>query len=278
MTITKQADAVPREAGTAAGAGPGSRPLPRARRGTWTFLHGGGARKVRHVHLATEVDASAMVAAREASGGTVGYTALVVHAAARVATGFSLARTVLRNTLFGPRLVESDDVVVKLPVDRTVNGVRCVLPCLVPSAQTLSVAEIQRILDTHRDAPVDSTGPYAAVLRLQRLPLLLYRLVYGLAMARTSTRVGIQGTFSVTSVGQHDVSLIHPLISGTYGLGMGRVRPAPVVRDQRVVVVPQFSLTLAFDHRVVDGAEAASLLTAIKTQLEGGSVDGHDLG
>jgi pyruvate/2-oxoglutarate dehydrogenase complex dihydrolipoamide acyltransferase (E2) component len=40
------------------------------------------------------------------------------------------------------------------------------------------------------------------------------------------------------------------------------------VREGRIVVAPVLRLSLAFDHRVIDGAEAADVLTEVKEALE----------
>lgn len=49
---------------------------------------------------------------------------------------------------------------------------------------------------------------------------------------------------------------------------MGRIADRPVARDGAVVIAPVMRLSLAFDHRVIDGAEAADVLTEIKDALE----------
>jgi pyruvate/2-oxoglutarate dehydrogenase complex dihydrolipoamide acyltransferase (E2) component len=58
------------------------------------------------------------------------------------------------------------------------------------------------------------------------------------------------------------------MISGTLGFGVGRIADAPAARDGEVVVIPTFVLSLAFDHRVLDGALASELLGRVKHGLE----------
>ena len=41
----------------------------------------------------------------------------------------------------------------------------------------------------------------------------------------------------------------------------------PVARDGQVVVRQMLPLTLAFDHRIVDGADAARFMTALVERL-----------
>jgi len=50
-------------------------------------------------------------------------------------------------------------------------------------------------------------------------------------------------------------------------LGMGRVQEKPVVRDGQIVIRKILPLTLAFDHRVADGADAARFVGELARQL-----------
>jgi pyruvate dehydrogenase E2 component (dihydrolipoamide acetyltransferase) len=51
-------------------------------------------------------------------------------------------------------------------------------------------------------------------------------------------------------------------------LGMGSLKPRPVVVDGDVVARPTMSLTCAFDHRIVDGAAAAAFLCELRDLVE----------
>ena len=51
-------------------------------------------------------------------------------------------------------------------------------------------------------------------------------------------------------------------------LGAGRIQPKAVVRDGQIVARQMWTLSLAFDHRVVDGAPAARFLQRIKQLVE----------
>jgi pyruvate dehydrogenase E2 component (dihydrolipoamide acetyltransferase) len=51
-------------------------------------------------------------------------------------------------------------------------------------------------------------------------------------------------------------------------LGVGRMKELPVVVGGKIETRRMLFLSLSFDHRVVDGAEAARFLNAIITRLE----------
>jgi pyruvate dehydrogenase E2 component (dihydrolipoamide acetyltransferase) len=78
------------------------------------------------------------------------------------------------------------------------------------------------------------------------------------------------GTFTITNYGA---------VGGMYGtpiinypevaiLGIGRMKETPVVKDGKVEIRKILFLSLSFDHRVVDGAEAARFLNTITARLE----------
>jgi pyruvate dehydrogenase E2 component (dihydrolipoamide acetyltransferase) len=78
------------------------------------------------------------------------------------------------------------------------------------------------------------------------------------------------GTFTVTNLGMHDIDAFTPIINLPEAaiLGVGRIQPKPVVRDGEIVVRQMWTLSLVFDHRVVDGAPAARFLHGIKQLIE----------
>lgn len=240
--------------------------FPRARRGTLTFLH--GARETCHVYLWADVDATRMVAARAASGGKLSYVGLLVKEAADVVAGLPDARAMLQGGLLRPRLAVSRDVDVKVLFDKTVDGQRCVVSGTVPDAARLTALEVQEHISAYKEAPVAATGPFRQLLKMQRLPLPVARLAYRAALRDPARRAAMQGTFSVTSVGQEPVRAIFPMISGTLGFGIGRIADSPVADGGEVRVGPVCALSLAFDHRVVDGALAAEVLGQVKGRLE----------
>ena len=69
-------------------------------------------------------------------------------------------------------------------------------------------------------------------------------------------------TFTVTNLGMFDVDFFTPIINLPQAaiLGVGRVADEPVIMDGRVVPGKTLSLSLTFDHRVLDGAPAARWL------------------
>lgn len=81
-------------------------------------------------------------------------------------------------------------------------------------------------------------------------------------------------TFTLIDLGMYGVSRASPIISAPQaaGLAAGEIRHAPVVRDAGVVPGEVMTLTLACDHRILYGAEAAGFLAHIRQLLEHGTL------
>jgi pyruvate dehydrogenase E2 component (dihydrolipoamide acetyltransferase) len=78
------------------------------------------------------------------------------------------------------------------------------------------------------------------------------------------------GTFTVTNLGGFEIETFTPLINQPECaiLGVGRIGRHPVVRGDRIEVRDQVSLSLTFDHRIVDGGPAARFVQTLLGLIE----------
>jgi pyruvate dehydrogenase E2 component (dihydrolipoamide acetyltransferase) len=78
------------------------------------------------------------------------------------------------------------------------------------------------------------------------------------------------GTFTITNYGAIGGLFATPVINypEVAILGMGRVHEVPVLKEQKVVTRLMLPLSLTFDHRLIDGAEAARFLNLVIGYLE----------
>jgi len=91
------------------------------------------------------------------------------------------------------------------------------------------------------------------------------------ARAGTLKPSELQGsTFTVSNFGALGLDEGVPVINYPEAaiLGMGSLKSRPVVVDGEVVVRPTMSLTCAFDHRIIDGAQVAAFLRELRGLIE----------
>lgn len=78
------------------------------------------------------------------------------------------------------------------------------------------------------------------------------------------------GVFTITNLGAFGIDAFTPIIHQPQAaiLGLGAIRSEPVVHAGEVVVRDLITLSLTFDHRVIDGAPAARALQTLVTAIE----------
>jgi pyruvate/2-oxoglutarate dehydrogenase complex dihydrolipoamide acyltransferase (E2) component len=245
----------------------------RRRRHTLYFLEWSAGQ--RPVHLDTDVDMTriqAHRAAARAEGTRYSVVGYLLHAAGRALARHPEANAVMApgwpGLLRAPRIVRFDSVTAKLALDRPVEGERTVLSALVPHLETASLDEIQERIDRYRGQQAADLPEFKGVRALGRVPVVLGRLAFAKALRDPHKRPGVFGTVSVSSLGHSTVDGFHSAGGTAVTLCAGRIAERAVVRDGVVVAAPVMRLGLTFDHRVVDGAAAAELLTDLRHTME----------
>jgi len=110
---------------------------------------------------------------------------------------------------------------------------------------------------------VEAMDVWQAATEMQR--------VAGAAREGTASVDDLTGsTFTITSLGREGGLGATPIINHPEVaiLGIHKARDMPVVRDGKVVIRRIMNLSSAFDHRVVDGADGASLIQHLRRMLE----------
>ncbi|WP_328548875.1 2-oxo acid dehydrogenase subunit E2 [Streptomyces platensis] len=243
-------------------------PLPRERRHTLRFLE--YARGLSPVFLDTEVDMTAVREHRTAArqrGRRYSWVTYLLHVAGRVLDEHPEANAALRGRL-RPRVARYGSVDAKVAFDKRLGGHRVVLSGIVPGIHTATLDDIQRQVDRYRDGDPAVIPEFSGTRVLQRLPWPLGAAAFRAATGPLGGRPRRMGTLAVSSLGHSSVDGFQSVGGTTVTLGMGRVTERPVARDGQLAIAPVTRLNLAFDHRVIDGAEAADVLTDLRRRLE----------
>jgi len=243
-------------------------PLAGERRHTLYFQR--EIRSIAPVFLDTEVDMSRVCEHRAryaAVGRRYSTVTYLLHTAARVLARHPEANAAIRGR-YRPKVAYYDTVNGKVAFDKTLNGHRIVLSTVFPGVDRATMDDIQRHVEHCRDGDPAVLPEFAGARILHRLPWPLGPAALYAGIRPLERRPAAVGTFSISSLGHRPVDAFHSVGGTTITLGLGRIADRPVVRDGELSIAPVMRLSLAFDHRVVDGAEAADVLSDIKDGLE----------
>jgi pyruvate/2-oxoglutarate dehydrogenase complex dihydrolipoamide acyltransferase (E2) component len=233
------------------------------RRHTLYFLR--EMRSFAPVFLDTEVDMSEAKAAR--TGNRWSTVTCVLYVAARVLAGHPEANAAVLDGI-KPRIARYPGVHGKVTLDKTLDGHRIVLAAVLRDLDHASLDDIQRQLEHFRDGDPATMPEFAALRKLHSVRWPGAYRAFRKVVRPLDRRSMIWGTFAVTSLGHRPVDSFHSVGGTTITLGLGQVTDRPVARGGKVVIAPVMRLSLAFDHRVIDGAEAADVLGELKHGLE----------
>ncbi|MCU1600401.1 MAG: 2-oxo acid dehydrogenase acyltransferase [Frankiales bacterium] len=179
----------------------------------------------------------------------------------------------------GSRIVPFDDISVGFAVD--IGQGTDLAPCKIPSADTLTPAEIAnqvwagvRQLRAGVDEGFNTTTKVAAWVPgpLMR-PLMMVSSTWlgGIGkplLGQDGNPLGSVFISNVQPLGVEEVFLAPlPFARTPVYISLGVVTDRAVVRDGKVDIVPQFTLCLTGDHRLVDGVQCAIYFDALKRLL-----------
>jgi len=214
--------------------------------------------KVPCATIERHMDLADLVAARRACTPPPTWSAIFARAYAAVAA----ITPPLRTSYLGfpwPRFYENAVNIATLNVDRQLAGERVILYAHVPSPESLTLQELDVIINAHRYDPVDSIRSYCSAYRLSRVPWPFRRLLWWAALnVFGSVRCDHFGTFGISTLGV---------------LGAGITRLTPLLTTQlhygMFDAAGGLDMRLSFDHRVLDGATAAVALADMEDVLRG---------
>lgn len=259
------------------------RDFPAFRNATIDTLEQG--RRKHYIPLLLEFDVSegrqSLARLKELSGQGISFTAWVMKCLAQAVSEHKQVHALRK----GRRLVIFDDVDVSVLVERTLShvdrpGESLPMPYIVRRANAKSVFQIHEEIRAAQDASLVKdevqigSRRSAQVTRLfARLPAFLRDLVLWRRLRRNAflTKKMI-GTVVITSLGSTAKGAgggwaiplgIHPLI-----IAVGGMQRKPGVVNEAIEIRDYLSVTVMFDHDVVDGAPAVRFAQRFKELLE----------
>lgn len=190
-------------------------------------------RTAPHSFIIMDVDMTQAVKMREVVGAS--YTAILAYTAAKALREYATVNSTLTNGEI--RVYEDINIGVAVSTDKGL---------LVPVIRNADKKPITE-LSLHLEDLVDKAR-----------------------RGKLSKEQLTGGTFTITNLGMYDVDMFLPIINPPEAaiLAAGSISKKPAVEKNEISIKPKLTLTLAYDHRIIDGGPAAEFLRKIKEILE----------
>ncbi len=171
---------------------------------------------------------------------------------------------------FGRRAI-LHDIVAGFTVERFIGSQPAVYFGAIAAPDSKPLEEISDELKSYGEHDMSDVQHLATQHWFNYMPWLFRQVIIWFGQHFPAFRLRHMGaTFGLTSLGKFGVKALVPPCVSTSTFGIGEVEYRPVVRDGKVVIRPMMTITLNFDHRMIDGAPAARFLHDIRGLMEGG--------
>lgn len=173
------------------------------------------------------------------------------------------------------KLVVFNDVDIDIAIERKVKGSHApVIPLTVRAANTKTFVEIhEEIRNAQKDDVSNSNQSLKLFLGLPRfleewLMKVFWRRYFNNPFLRKKTG----GTVMITAVGMFGSGIGWglPIANHTLGVTLGGIGKKPGIMNDEIQIREYMSVTLSFDHDIVDGAPAARFIDDFKGLIESG--------
>jgi hypothetical protein len=214
------------------------------------------SRAVPAVVADRRMDLRPLIAARAASAARPSWTVLFSKAFAMLGRDYPCLRQSYLKFPWG-HLYEHPHNVVALNVERRLATEDVVLFCMIRSPENRPLQEIEAIVRRHKEAPVKSLRSYNRAVAVSRIPWPLRRIFWWAALNMSGRRrCHNYGTFSISSVASLGAGLqnLIPILTSSLHYGLF---------DEQ----GRLEMRLSWDHRVMDGATVARVLTDFEAVL-----------
>jgi pyruvate/2-oxoglutarate dehydrogenase complex dihydrolipoamide acyltransferase (E2) component len=171
---------------------------------------------------------------------------------------------------FGKRAI-LQTIVAGFTVERFVGAQPAVYFGAIEKPDTKPLEKISEELQEYSEADMQQVSHLSTQHWFNHMPWLFRQIVLWVGQRFPSVRLQhMPATFGLSSLGKFGIKALIPPCASTSTFGIGEVEHRPVVRNGKIEIRPMMTLSLNFDHRMIDGAPAARFLQDIKALLEGG--------
>ena len=171
-------------------------------------------------------------------------------------------------------LILFDDVDVSSAIEREAAGQKQNIPCIIRAANRKTFREIHHEI---RAAQVETVEKVLEGFKgFLFLPTFLFRplfwVFFWIGRAYPQMQKKYWGTVGLTAVGMFGKGTGWgiPLASHSLMITLGGIGEKPGVVDGHIVMREYLSLTISFDHDIIDGAPAARFTQRLKDLIESG--------
>ncbi len=172
----------------------------------------------------------------------------------------------------GNQLLVFDDVDVTTTIEVELEGRKIPISHVIRAANKKTYQDINQDIQTAQTRGAKSQSGGGTLKLLMMLPAFIRQFLLDWTFNNPHSRKAYGGTVLLTSVGMFGKGggWGIPFILTTLAVTLGGIAEKPVVVDGQIVIRELLSVTVSFDHDIVDGAPAARFTQRFTDLIERG--------
>ncbi len=181
---------------------------------------------------------------------------------------YPLMNGILTRSIFRKSIVIPENTDIALIGEKTVNGTT--LPCIsiINECNKKPVNQIETDIDKFSKLSPEQIPNMQPFLSLSKLPGFIQ---YGYLLIKLRSAMFFKklfGTVGIIDMSDFDITRFHPFFMETSVFGFGAVQDGVVAADNGFRPTSVMCIALAFNHCVLDGADAARIIVSVKKKIE----------
>ncbi|MFX0177170.1 MAG: 2-oxo acid dehydrogenase subunit E2 [Candidatus Hodarchaeota archaeon] len=203
------------------------------------------------------------------------FTAWLLKCIGKAANEFKEVHSLMKGKR---KIISFDDVDISVPVERLAKGIKIVIPVVIRKTNKKSVKKIHEEIRSAQSEEIDGAtvlGESPLKKRVKfytRLPKSIRRFLIKKLLKNPFRVKKIMGTIIVTAIGMFGKLYGWPIPTTSHPLAfaIGGITKKPGVINDKIEIREHLTITVLFNHDVVDGAPAARFIDKLKDLIESG--------
>jgi len=209
------------------------------------------------------------------SGLKISFTAWLLKCIGKAAYEFKEVHSLMKGKR---KIITFDDVDISVPVERIIKGVSVAVPLVVRKANEKDVKQIHFEIRSAQKEEVEGATVLGEssmkrwVKFYRTLPKALRRFLIKRLLKNPLRVKKLMGTIIVTAIGMFGRMYGWPIPTTSHPLAfaIGGITKKPGIVNDKIEIREFLTMTILFNHDVVDGAPSARFITRLKELIESG--------
>ncbi len=209
------------------------------------------------------------------TGLKISFTAWLLKCIGKAASEFKEVHSLMKGKR---KIITFDDVDISIPVERIVKGVSVAMPVVIRKANEKDIKQIHEEIRLAQKEEVDGATVLGEssmkrwVKYYSSLPKSIRRFLIKRLLKNPLRVKKLMGTIIVTAIGMFGRMYGWPIPTTSHPLAfaIGGITKKPGIVNDKIEIREILTLTILFNHDVVDGAPSARFISKLKELIESG--------